>query len=409
MQTIGPKAGVMSPVVRNAIVCSLAIAGLAVGGSAVAETGQAATAKKTTGDTNQPVELGDVKWNRDFDKAVAESRTTGKPLMVLFDEVPGCGGCKTYGKVLLSHPVLVEVAETLFVPVFIRNNDRDRNSPDTKLLRRFKEKAWNYPVVRFMDANGKDITPASRAWSVRQGAWSELLTNMTKALEAAKRPGPRYFEVFVAQYGARKTATVNFAMGCYWSGEAKLGALPGVVRTRVGSHKLAHEIVEVVYDTERTDFETLVRTAKEQKCATRVILPGNHPNAEVAKSIFGENGLKVSDEPGRFKDNDYNYQIYIYRRPGYFFNAITPLQATRMHSDRGANAAGYLSPRQQALRERIEALFEGLDQAGRKELFKQMQTDLNPSRYRNLYTMTLTEYQKELAAYLEKLEAKEAD
>jgi hypothetical protein len=363
----------------------------------------------STRDVDQPVELGNVTWRRDFEKAVAESRKTGKPMMVLFDEVPGCGGCKTYGKVLLTQPVLVEAAETLFVPVFIRNNNRDKNSADRSLLKRFKERAWNYPVVRFMNADGKDITPASRTWSLRRGARAELLTNMSKALAASDRPTPKYFELFVAQYSARKTATIQFAMGCFWSGEAKLGALPGVVSTRVGYHKLApsaREIVEVVYDTQRTDFETIVRAAKEQKCARWIILPEDDPNFKAAKTIFGEKGLKLSSEPCTFKDNDYNYQFSIYRQPGYFFNAITPLQATRMHGDK-ANRASYLSPRQQIVRERIEALFKGLDQDARKALFERMKKDLNPSQYRNLYKTTLNDYQKKLLAYLEKLEAKQ--
>jgi hypothetical protein len=37
-----------------------------------------------------------------------------------------------------------------------------------------------------------------------------------------------------------------------------------------------------------------------------------------------------------------------------------------------------------------------------------MKKDLNPSQYRNLYTMTLSDYQKELVAYLEQLETANA-
>lgn len=36
-----------------------------------------------------PVELGLVEWRRGFDAAAAESRDLGRPLLVLFDEVPG--------------------------------------------------------------------------------------------------------------------------------------------------------------------------------------------------------------------------------------------------------------------------------------------------------------------------------
>ena len=94
--------------------------------------------------------------------------------MVLFDEVPGCGGCKSYGMLILSNPLFVEAAETLFVPMLIRNNDPATTSADTMLLMRFKERALSYPVVRFMNAEGQDIAPATRNWRVDEGAWADL-------------------------------------------------------------------------------------------------------------------------------------------------------------------------------------------------------------------------------------------
>ena len=86
------------------------------------------------------------------------------------------------------------------------------------------------------------------------------------------------------------------------------------------------------------------------------------------------------------------------------------LSATISGSSRGdvANRADYLSPRQQALRERIEALYKDLDEDARKALFERMKKDLNPSQYRNLYTMPLNDYQKKLVAYLEQLETANA-
>ena len=39
--------------------------------------------------TANPVELGLVEWRRGFDAAAAEARAAGRPLLVLFDEVPG--------------------------------------------------------------------------------------------------------------------------------------------------------------------------------------------------------------------------------------------------------------------------------------------------------------------------------
>lgn len=37
----------------------------------------------------QPVELGAVRWERDYSAARERARTEAKPLLVLFQEVPG--------------------------------------------------------------------------------------------------------------------------------------------------------------------------------------------------------------------------------------------------------------------------------------------------------------------------------
>lgn len=36
-----------------------------------------------------PVELGKIPWLRNYDEALALARKTGKPLLLLFQEVPG--------------------------------------------------------------------------------------------------------------------------------------------------------------------------------------------------------------------------------------------------------------------------------------------------------------------------------
>lgn len=38
---------------------------------------------------NNPVEVGMVKWGRDLDAALARSNESGKPVLLLFQEVPG--------------------------------------------------------------------------------------------------------------------------------------------------------------------------------------------------------------------------------------------------------------------------------------------------------------------------------
>ena len=38
---------------------------------------------------SRPIEQGTVDWLRNFDDAIGKSKETGKPLFVLFQEIPG--------------------------------------------------------------------------------------------------------------------------------------------------------------------------------------------------------------------------------------------------------------------------------------------------------------------------------
>ena len=65
----------------------------------------ATTAPATAADVpakQHPQELGAIDWGRDFDAALARGKRENKPVLVLFQEVPGCSTCTTYGDVVLS-------------------------------------------------------------------------------------------------------------------------------------------------------------------------------------------------------------------------------------------------------------------------------------------------------------------
>lgn len=51
-----------------------------------AQMGQASANDETAGN---PAELGKVAWRRGFDEAIEEAKKNDKPLLVLFQEVPG--------------------------------------------------------------------------------------------------------------------------------------------------------------------------------------------------------------------------------------------------------------------------------------------------------------------------------
>lgn len=57
---------------------------------------------ETAAPPNNPVEVGDVNWRRDYQDALRASRQTGKPIFLLFQEVPGCIGCQNFGRQALT-------------------------------------------------------------------------------------------------------------------------------------------------------------------------------------------------------------------------------------------------------------------------------------------------------------------
>ena len=135
-----------------------------------------------------PVEAGDVRWGRDLDAALKKSAKTGKPVLVLFQEIPGCSGVQKFGREVLTNATLVEAIENEFFPVLVYNNRK--GGIDEELLRRFQEPAWNYQVIRFLNAAGHDVIPRKdRIWTT-----SGVASRMVEALEAANRPVPKYLK-----------------------------------------------------------------------------------------------------------------------------------------------------------------------------------------------------------------------
>ena len=214
---------------------------------------------------NQYVELGLVSWHRDFDKARQLSKQTQKPLAILFQEVPGCAGCQKYGRQVLSDPMVVEALEDQFVPVVVFNNKGGR---DKEILTQFKEPAWNYQVMRFTDHNLRELIPRKdQIWTV-----PATVARVNQALVAAKRPVPSYLTDVSAAESNPKLQTAVFAMFCFWTGEAKLGALDGVISTEAGFYD-SREVVVVRYDPAKIDIVSLTKKAAAIDCAHAVYLP----------------------------------------------------------------------------------------------------------------------------------------
>jgi hypothetical protein len=104
---------------------------------------------------------------------------------------------------------VVDAAESLFVPVAVRNNSK--GDEDARTLRAFGEPAWNNPVVRVVDADRKDLAPRlHRDWSV-----AGVTGLMTEGLRKADRDVPPWLDLLAREAAARRKRleTAVFAMG----------------------------------------------------------------------------------------------------------------------------------------------------------------------------------------------------
>ena len=74
--------------------------------------------------------------------------------------------------------------------------------------------------------------------------------------------------------------TATFAMYCYWTGEATLGRVDGVVASRIG-HWAGREIVQVDFDPAKTDLSELVQSLRRQRSFDAVVLAEGEPMDQV--------------------------------------------------------------------------------------------------------------------------------
>ena len=295
---------------------------------------------------DQPIEMGTVRWNRDYEAAMLLARETDRPLFVQFQEIPGCATCQRYGTGPLSHPLIVEALETEFVPVLIYNN---RGGTDAALLKRFSETAWNNPVSRYLDANGKDLIPR------RPGIWSTtgVAQQMVAALEAAKRTVPNYL-FGVAATDSSRLERATFAMGCFWEGESLLGSINGVVATHVGWWD-GREVVDLLFDPQQADYRTLVETARTMKCTSKVFTR-SPAQLRIAQQLVGEQAVSI-DPQAVVRNASLSDQKYYLRRSPLIHAPLTPFQATKLNSALRLKQpiAIWLSPRQTELVQQIAA------------------------------------------------------
>ena len=238
-------------------------------------------------DPKNPAELGAVHWSRNLDSALVMSEKSKKPVLILFQEVPGCSNCTRFGASTLSNPLIVEAIEDLFVPLCIYNNKKGK---DAEALNRFDEPAWNNPVVRIVDNSGKDLT--ARMPDFR--SQSEMVVGMKQALEKAGAPVPHYLQLLIDELSARDHGpdTATFSMYCFWSGEGTFGEIDGVIETAPGFQN-GKEVVKVIYDAQKITQKELEQHALPKGIAACTKNDGFRKDKEPKYYLSGTNWKHV--------------------------------------------------------------------------------------------------------------------
>ena len=287
---------------------------------------------------NNPVELGNVNWYRNYEKAVVDSKELDKPLFILFQEVPGCNFCKHYGENVLSNPLIVEALEDLFIPLAIYNN---KQGQDEKILKQFNEPSWNNPVARVLSSEGHELQKRL------DGQYSpyEVVQFMINALIADKREIPLYLVLLLEELQAKFLGTreTYISMFCYWSGEKNIAKQKGVIFTEAGFMD-GKEVVKVIYAPSLVDYSTILERAEKANCASGVFTDDSDEQIS-AKKTLGKSSQANIKAYQKADDDKY----YLSKSNLKNIN-LTDLQKTRINSmlGEGLDVSNLLSPRQKA-------------------------------------------------------------
>jgi hypothetical protein len=241
----------------------------------------------------------------------------------------------------LSHPLIVEIIEDYFIPLAIYNNIKGH---DRTVLEYFSEPAWNNPVVRIVDEQGKDaIKRIAGTYTT-----ASLLEGMLSALENRNIIIPTWMKLLQASLSPIAAARhVVFSTPCFWSGEAKLGSIEGVIYTRSGWMD-RREVVEVVYDPGMIPLAQLTNTATHLGLAQKAYAD-NDNDLKSLEHLVPNVGRSTKIQ---YDDNKYHLNKTLYR-----YVPMTDLQATRINSAlaQREGASNYLSPRQLYILEKVKA------------------------------------------------------
>lgn len=155
-----------------------------------------------------------------------------------------------------------------------------------------------------------------------------------------------------AQPPAGPTEKATFSMFCYWTGEAALGLVPGVVASRIG-HLGGSEIVEVEYDPRRTDPGRLAASLSRHGGFYGLIV-ADRADRERAEAFLPAGKIEMRAGTPQLIEPKHSLRT---RHPELYYLDLTEQQAIALNtwSYFGGRRPDVLTPEQEALLERVRA------------------------------------------------------
>jgi hypothetical protein len=299
-------------------------------------------------------ELGAIQYKfRVLADAQEESRKSGLPILCIEAELPGDVEA---GLEVLSHPLLVEAAESLFItvaPAVEEKTNASRYRPS------HKHKAW-FTTVRFLDEHGQDLV---------EGIGGDLLctmllsVSMVKALQLKNRTIPAYLELLREEETGKQQLLPSgmmrrcdrqgiFGVASLPAAELEFAGLDGVLATRGGKWD-DQQLIQVTYDSKRLSYGTLLRFALDRQVADIIYFQSQDESVaaqiEAAHLLQKPQCVKLDQTEEKIVPDNSSSKSDL-RRTEMRFVPMTELQATKVnrliHEGLFNKATHLLSPRQ---------------------------------------------------------------
>jgi hypothetical protein len=248
---------------------------------------------------NKNEALGRLNFKHDassFQLALEESRHTGKPVLLIFQATNGAPDAVAMGTSVLSHPLLIEAAESLFIPVFV---DITGTSPDdVQLLARYHENRHHDTVVRIVNCKGNDLAVKLEGSRCSVG---NIARAMRDVLDRKSSEVPNYLRLLeeerralvdVPSKAVRTTAKVIvFTTKATKNAEISFAELNGVIAVECGK-LTGRRAVKVTYDPEVIDCKAVFLHALFHVYVESVYWTDHQQKISVQSQL-----LKVDDPP----------------------------------------------------------------------------------------------------------------